>query len=77
MSKIDFSRLITAEEKSNRAAAKRDKAERDAALSFLQDTDWYVLRLAETGEAIPAKIAKERQGARDRIGGKRAKAARP
>jgi len=37
------------------------------ALSYLASTDWYVVRKAETGEAIPAAIAKARQEAREAV----------
>lgn len=34
---------------------------------YLNDTDWYSIRYAETGKEIPADIAKVRQEARDEI----------
>jgi hypothetical protein len=34
---------------------------------YLADTDWYVVRKTETGEAIPDDITTARQEARDRI----------
>jgi hypothetical protein len=37
------------------------------ALAYLASTDWYVIRLAETGAAIPTEILAARQQARDSI----------
>jgi hypothetical protein len=34
---------------------------------FLEQTDWYVIRYAETGKAIPDDIRAKRQDARDGI----------
>lgn len=38
-----------------------------AALAYLSQTDWYVVRKTETGVAIPADILAKRQEARDSI----------
>jgi hypothetical protein len=47
------------------AKADRDqKDEATRALSALAETDWYVLRLAETGEPIPNGIRAQRAQAR-------------
>lgn len=35
--------------------------------NYLNATDWYAVRYAETGVEIPADIKKERQAARDEI----------
>ena len=35
--------------------------------NYLNKTDWYVSRYAETGKEIPADIVKARQDARDEI----------
>lgn len=35
--------------------------------SYLNETDWYVSRYAETGKEIPVDIVKARQDARDEI----------
>jgi hypothetical protein len=37
------------------------------ALAYLASTDWYVVRFAETGVAIPDDIKTKRQEARDDI----------
>ena len=34
---------------------------------YLNETDWYAIRLADTGEEIPAEIKKARQDAREEI----------
>jgi hypothetical protein len=36
-------------------------------LSYLNSTDWYVVRFAETGVAIPVEILTARQNARESI----------
>lgn len=40
-----------------------NKAKKEA-LQYLADTDWYVVRFAETGVAIPADIATKREECR-------------
>lgn len=35
--------------------------------SYLDSTDWYVVRYADTGEAIPANVKAQRQAAREEI----------
>lgn len=37
------------------------------ARSYLTSTDWYVVRFAETGVAIPAEIAEARKQARESV----------
>lgn len=34
---------------------------------YLEDTDWYAIRFADTGEPIPAEIKTKRQEAREEI----------
>ena len=34
---------------------------------YLDSTDWYVTRFAETGKEIPVEVKKQRQDARDEI----------
>ena len=36
-------------------------------LNYLQQTDWYVVRKADTGVAIPTDVANKRQAAREAI----------
>ena len=51
--------------------AERETEERaatnDAAQAYLRETDWYVIRLAETGAEIPEEIRTERNTARNNI----------
>ena len=49
---IDLSLLITAEEKAAQEATAAQEAVRNQTLAYLAETDWYVTRLAETGQAI-------------------------
>lgn len=37
------------------------------ARQYLQDTDWYVIRLQETGAPVPAEVLEARQAAREAI----------
>ena len=37
------------------------------ARAYLAETDWYVIRLQETGEPVPAEILAERSAARARV----------
>ena len=37
------------------------------ARAYLAETDWYVIRLQETGEPVPAEILAERAAARARV----------
>ena len=39
----------------------------DIHLNYLNSTDWYVTRFAETGKPIPADVLLKRTEARDRI----------
>ena len=36
-------------------------------LTYLQETDWYVVRKADTGVAIPTDVSNKRQAAREAI----------
>lgn len=49
------------------AAALRPKPQPDPkaeAQAYLSSTDWYVVRLAETGVAVPADVTQKRAAAR-------------
>ena len=39
----------------------------DQHLKYLKETDWYVVRKADTGVAIPTDVANKRQAAREAI----------
>lgn len=63
---------ITDEEAAKIAKPKLTKAELQAqknaeSLAYLASTDWYVVRFAESGVAVPADIATKRKEARDAI----------
>lgn len=40
---------------------------RTAAIQYLKDTDWYIIRLFETQVAVPADISNKRAEARKQI----------
>jgi hypothetical protein len=43
---------------------KHKEKQKSEATAYLNSTDWYVIRKAETGEAIPADVVSARQAAR-------------
>lgn len=47
--------------------------EMDELLAYLKSTDWYAVRFAETGKAIPEAITMSRNAVRERISELRAK----
>jgi hypothetical protein len=51
----------------NEAAAKARQNEIQKLQTYLDDTDWYVVRFSETGKIIPEEIRTERENARVRI----------
>ncbi len=61
---IDYSQLITAEAKAAMAEAEARAARQLAAAAYLEATDWYVTRFAETGAPIPDDVQAERKAAR-------------
>ena len=61
---IDLALLITAEDKAAIAAEALAEKTRAEALQTLADTDWYVVRQAETGKEIPQEIRDKRAAAR-------------
>ena len=66
---IDWLQVIPAEAK---AAARADRmriAVRDAALRYLADTDWYVIRASDTGEQVPETVRARRAEARKLLSG--------
>lgn len=49
-------------------AAEIEQAQRNSdALAYLSQTDWYVIRKQETGEAIPVEVLDKRQAARKAV----------
>lgn len=47
--------------------AEKELANKQAALRYLAETDWYITRLTETGKPVPASILKKRATARETI----------
>lgn len=64
---IDFSQAVTAEMQLARQDEAMRNSRRAEDVRLLQDTDWYVVRLLETGKAIPEEITRQRAEARERI----------
>lgn len=61
---IDLTQLITAEDKAAAAAAGAAAREHATARAYLAETDWMVVRAAETGKPVPADVADQRAQAR-------------
>ena len=62
--KIDWTKLVTAADKTATAAKAKTDAIRLEARAYLAETDWRVLRAVELGEAVPAELATQRAAAR-------------
>lgn len=60
MSHIDFSKIVTAKDR----MIEQNDAKRLAALATLNATDWAIIRVIETGKAVPPDIVKIRAEAR-------------
>jgi len=58
------------------AAAELRELTNQEALRYLSETDWYVIREADTSEAVPDEVRRLRAAAREKIvhGGERGKA---
>jgi|GEM_PF-1639092 len=67
MSRIDFSRAVSAAARRERELARHDEDERKAALSYLRDTDWMVIRRMEVNTPVPADVTQKRAQARARL----------
>lgn len=61
---IDWSALITAEDKAALAAAQAQRRAQAEARRYLAETDWYVIRAADTGRPIPETVRAGRAAAR-------------
>lgn len=48
------------------AANQRDQANAEAR-AYLSSTDWYVIRMQETGEPVPEDVLAKRAAARARV----------
>lgn len=64
MSAIDFSKLITVEDRAKQEAEALAQVLCAEARAYLSETDWYVTRLIETGTEIPEEIRAQRDTAR-------------
>lgn len=64
---IDWTQVKTAEQKQSEAEQQAKENTNEEARAYLNSTDWYVVRFAETGVAIPQEILDARQAARERI----------
>ena len=65
---IDWGQVITADSKEQAAADAARESAREAALRYLAETDWYVIRASDTGKAVPKDVAKRRAEARKAAG---------
>lgn len=61
---IDYTRMITADDKSKARAAEAEMTLQTAARALLAATDWMVIRAAEGGDPVPAETLAARQEAR-------------
>lgn len=59
---IDWSKARTPE------SVARENA-REAARRYLAETDWMVVRAAETGKPVPAEVQAQRTAAREALNG--------
>ena len=64
---IDWGQMLTAEARAAALAARARDAERAQARQYLADTDWYVIRAADTGQPVPEDVRTRRAEARDRL----------
>lgn len=69
MSNIDWTQMQDAKARAAEADAAAQELAHDEARVYLADTDWYVSRKLETGEEIPADVAKKRAEARALLSG--------
>ncbi|MEQ9692878.1 hypothetical protein [Shimia sp. SDUM112013] len=69
MTNIDFSQMITSQAKQETLCQmERDTKIREAT-AYLENTDWYVVRAAETGKPIPQSVLEKRAECRNEISG--------
>lgn len=60
-------KAITQAEVDAREALEEQQRISDEARQYLRDTDWYVIREADTGEPVPDEVRERRQAARERV----------
>lgn len=61
---IDFAQIITAADKAAADQRALRDAEKATARATLADTDWLIIRRAETGKSVPRDILDQRKAAR-------------
>jgi len=66
---IDWTKLVTAADKTAAARDAETSAGRLEAKAYLAETDWQVLRAIELGEAVPTELAAQRAAARLKASG--------
>lgn len=64
---IDWSRLVTVEDKAQQSEEARRAADNTEARAYLAETDWYVIRLQETGQPVPDDVLASRAAARAKV----------
>lgn len=64
---IDWNKMKTAEQKAAEAATAEQACINAAARAYLTSTDWYILRLQETGEPVPLDVLEQRSAARAQV----------
>jgi len=64
---IDLTKLVTAKQKADVYNLTKQHTDNIVDQSYLQSTDWMVLRQMETGKAMPQDVAAKRQLARSSI----------
>lgn len=64
---IDWSKKKGAAAVAAEAAAQQLATQMAEAQRYLDDTDWYVTRMAETGQPLPPNVSKRRAAARVRV----------
>lgn len=74
---IDWGAVISAEDKAAARAARALDAERAQARRYLADTDWYVIRAADTGAPVPEAVRARRNDARKLLSGEPERAPPP
>ena len=64
---MDLTKLITAQDKLDKAALELREAANREAREYLTSTDWLVIRELETGIPAPASIRTSREAARAKV----------
>ena len=67
MSRIDFGRAVSAAARENRALNRQDAEEREAALAYLRETDWMIIRKMEVNTPVPPEVTQKRAQALARL----------